>query len=297
MSCKMHLRAKLPVGSIHGRWWWRLQEIVDPEIGPSTSIHVPMRYWVHEASSGFPAGVGRTMYRKYFADTPGLVLTVLFASSRPDLRRRSHFADPDSIWFNVFYGCYEIEVDAERWGRPFAYVPAAGHGEDAFTVHTPDLARIVKADWNLLSNGIYGVDADELARVESLGLSEVRGAYLGRISRPGWDRSFDLAELSDVTVVNPNCAHAPRGFVQRVWRLAFGTHAGARAVASSQLRLRAYVAWRREGNSFRTTVFGGCVNQRFDELEPERNARFLDLQMGVLEHALARQKGLGFRGR
>ena len=294
----------LPVGSVHGKRLPRAPRVDDPRLGRSKGLPIAMRFRLDEDATGFPAGIGRAAHRALFSGQPGLTVHVVFACAAPDLLGRSAFADPRSAWFDVFFGYYEVEVDAAAWGRPFAYDrDAAGR----LTLRLEELARLVRADWNYLSNGVYGVPAAAARAIDARGLDELVAKDLGRVRPAGCDRAFDQASLEDMVVVSPYsndggrdaCSH---GLVGWLWRRSFGTCRTpglAPSFAPTSLRMRAYVCSEPGVGAsgqpvHRTYVFGGAVNQAYDAVDPAENARFLGLQMASLEGILAEHRDLGF---
>lgn len=155
----------LPVGTLAGRAWWPPLALPDPELGHLTSLPVPTRFHLGPGGTGFPRGIGARAHAAHFAEAPPLVVKVQFACAGADLLRRGPYADPRSPWHNVFFGAYEVRVDAEAWGRPFAFDAA----EATASPRGEDVVRLGKADWNDLSNGLYGVPRAVAAPHDPLG--------------------------------------------------------------------------------------------------------------------------------
>lgn len=301
------VRSLLPLGSINGRSFAVVPVIADPRIGRSRGWPLVMRFRVDDAAAGFPGGIGRIAHRALFSGSPGFTLNVVFASARPSLFGRSDYANPRSIWYNVFFGYYQVDVSREAWGRPFAYDL---HAEGGPAIRVEELARLLKADWNHLSNQLYGVPEDAirpLDRVDPRGLESDHG---GRVRKEGWDGAWDALEIRELEVVGPYSAAEGRDYVDLgpvtglLWRLCFGTHprcAGdARSFHPTRLRMRAYLCFaagedERGEAVYRTFVFGAVINKDYDRVDPEENARFMDLQMEEIERLIGEQRGIGFR--
>jgi hypothetical protein len=94
----------------------------------------------------FLADVGRIVKQRLFADTGPLTLNIIACvglgadpGTGPGV-----YADPESPWFNVFFGVYQVDcAKADGWTRPFGY--EAANGVDS-VVHGEDLVRIGTAD-------------------------------------------------------------------------------------------------------------------------------------------------------
>ncbi|MCB9778920.1 MAG: hypothetical protein H6742_10185 [Alphaproteobacteria bacterium] len=147
-----------------------------------------------------------------------------FACAGADLLRRGPYADPRSAWHNVFFGVYEVRVDAAAWDRPFAFETAlpgaAPRGED--------VVRLGKADWNDLSNGLYGVPRAVAAPHDALGAARWQEGAPETIEGVEW-RTVSFTNASAVSAWR-NPADGARfdrdaGLVGVLWRLVFGTPA------------------------------------------------------------------------
>jgi hypothetical protein len=299
------LARRLPLGLVNGRWLRSPPEIDDPRIGRSRGLPFAMRFRIDDAAAGFPDGIGRIVHRALFPGCPGFTVNVVYACARPDLWLRSSFADPRSIWHNVFVGYYQVDVSCAEWGRPFAYdVDAEGRA----TLRQEELARLLKADWNHLSNQLYGVPEASILPLNQIDLEGLGFSPKGRVRKEGWDGAWDLADIGKLEVVSPYSAsggrdYAPLGAVTALlWRLSFGTfreQVAPESFPSTSLRLRAYLSFRRTTDArgepvYQTLVFGATINRDYDGVDPAENARFLELQMRALEGLIGRERGVGF---
>jgi hypothetical protein len=89
----------------------------------------------------------------------GFVFNTVPCVGEPGPQNIGKYTDPESCWFNVFLGYYQIDVDAQKWGRPFGYV--CDHKAES-AVRRDDLIRLGKADWNWFSNWMYGVPTEAI---------------------------------------------------------------------------------------------------------------------------------------
>jgi hypothetical protein len=154
---------RLPlVGDIDGRFRSPGARIDDPRFGRSEGLPFTLEVVVDGERSA-PAGVGREVDRVFFRDRGKLLFNVSFACGKPQgLFRRGLYGDPRSHWFNVFFGCYQIDVPKRVWGRPF------GYREDGRTIDRDEVLRIGKSDWNYFSNWIYGVPDSAITPTDRL---------------------------------------------------------------------------------------------------------------------------------
>jgi hypothetical protein len=298
-----HLR--IPLGAINGSYLRAPPQIDDPRIGRSRGLPFALEFRIGEGETGFPGGIGRVVHRALFPGAPDFAVHIKFACARPGLLGQSDFANPASIWYNVFVGYYQVEVDQEAWGRPFGYdLDAEGHGE----LRLEEIARLVRADWDHISNELYGVPARAIAAMNARGREAFEHEYQGRVRKEGWDGAFDLAEFRNLQVIGPHSARGGADYVNLgalvgpLWRRAFGTHPAALGVESflaCRLRMRAYFCFKparsRAGRPvYHTFVFGGSIHSGHDGVDAAENARFLDLQMDELERIIAGERGIGF---
>lgn len=290
------------LGAVDGKIFGDAVRIHDPRFGSSYSPGVVLRIEVADHGDFAPAHVGHLVWDAFFRGSPPLVFNVSFAcgASGPE---GGTYADPESIWFNVFVGYYEIDVSKERWGRPFGY---RFEGGDARIV-LGDVLRIGKADWNYFSNYVYGVPLEAVRRHDSL--SGARADYLGRV--PVGAREWDLLELADVDVVSAYVSGADGQSLREndpvstpLWRRAFGVPRPRpdfpTSFVGTRVRARFYMSFT-EGidphtheRVYRTTVFGGTTNEGYPHAMDNR--RFLEAQLAAVRDVMVRRfPDLGFR--
>jgi hypothetical protein len=285
-----------PTGAINNRWLRAPPEVDDPVIGRSRGIPFAMRFRISPEATGFPGGIGRIAHDALFSGRPGLTFNVCYACGPQG------YADPRSIWHDVFFGCFQVDVVQEEWGRPFAY------DDGGSRVLREELARLVKADWNHLSNQLYGVPGEAVARFDAIDPEELGKKPTLRVRKEGWDGAWDLVEFDDLEVVSPYSAQGGRDYEDRgalvawLWRWSFGTssaQAGAESFPAAHLRMKAYLSWKpgvdaRGVPVYHTLVFGAVINKAYDAVDPAENERFLALQMRSIEALLAAERGAGF---
>lgn len=288
------LFSRLPLATIDGRLRVRALSLPDDGLGAARGLPMALRLRVHPGDRGFPAGIGGEVHARAFADRPGFDVAVVFGCAAPDHRGRSAYADPRSPWYGVFFGYYEVVVDARAWGRPFGFVP---DGLGGWVVEPRELARLGKADWNHFSAGLYGVPLEACVACDDT-RDDAAPIVHGEVDVGA--RRFVHVELPRVRVVGPYGGPGGDGYRDRVpwvgavWRRAFGRFdeevVGAQAFAPIAMRGRFDVACAPGvglGGApiFRTWVGGGSQNLA----HPARREteRLLERQLACVRAALA----------
>jgi hypothetical protein len=171
--------------------------------------------------------IGRLVKRKLFPDHPPFTFNVLACCGSPTgaATGPGTYSDPDSIWFNVFYGSYQLDcAKSDGWQRPFAYESAAGIES---VPHAEDIVRLGKADWNWFSNYLYGVPAAACDRCSGVDMQRVHQfpRPMATIGTTQWH----VLTMHDIEVASCYESQAPgaeRLVINSVltpgWRLSFG---------------------------------------------------------------------------
>jgi hypothetical protein len=246
--------------------------------------------------------VGRIVRRKLFPKPRGdFVFNTVACVGAPDDRNLGTYTNPNSPWFNVFFGYYEIDVSAEEWGRPFGYRNDAGIDSE---VEFEDVVRLGKADWNWFSNWMYGVPKRCLRQYTEVDMSKVTfaeasGAHpvSGEEIRSVFDckgRLWHFLTLNGVEVASSyeSDAHDADKLVKnspmwRAWRDSFGLPNPQRgkdvSFIPTTMHAQFYMAYQRNGNTFQTLMFGATVlvDEQGKWVQP-----FLDEQLRALEQVI-----------
>jgi len=239
--------------------------------------------------------VGKLVKEAFFPDDPPFLFNVAFSCGDPGIFGKGLYTDPRSIWFNVFFGYYEIDAPCSTWARPFGYRAAA----PGAAVEFADVVRIGKADWNYFSNHVYGVPLAAIRPLDAIDMGTVTRRDLGR-KRIG-DSWWDHIELDGVEVVSAYTAPGEKGrledtdgFFSRIWRAIFGRpcpRPGATpSFVPTRMRAELYMAWTKakdvdvNGPVWRTLIFGGTV--RSDHPDGAAARRFLDRQLAAVEKVM-----------
>jgi hypothetical protein len=300
---------KLPmVGDIDNRFAAPEVQLKDPRFGESQGLPFVMEVPVDDEHTP-PAGVGKKVDDTFFQHRSKLLFNVSFACGKPQgLFRRGVYGDPRSIWFNVFFGYYEIDVEQTAWGRPF------GYEADGTTIHWDDVLRIGKSDWNYFSNWMYGVPDAAIDQTNfPLRGPQTTTTHLGRKNING--RLWDVLELDMVDVVSAYWSGSGQGLVERelwsfLWRASYGFPLGKKVVDEENffavpMKARLYMSFRKakDDNDFgvpayQTFLFGGTINQRYSAQSPSHkatNEAFLQAQLEAVEKVMQKDyPDLGF---
>ena len=248
-----------------------------------------------------PLGVGEIVDEIYFPGSPPVIFNVCFSCAKPDLAGRSAYADPTSHWFNVFFGFYEIDVSAARWGRPFGFTEAELAPQ---SVCVDDLLKIGKADWNYFSNWMYGVPRRYVDRYREIGTGAAapRATITPRLVRDGAGPPHVEGTIEGLRAVsgypagerleNNVCFWSP------VWRRVFGT-CGPRPgheqpFPGTSMKMKFWMRFE-EGHdvdlgerAYKTFLCGGSINESWPDAA--FNEEFLEAQMRAVRAAAFRKR-------
>ncbi|MDH4200783.1 MAG: hypothetical protein OEV66_10430 [Spirochaetia bacterium] len=124
-----------------------------------------------------------------FPDTPPFTFNVSFSCADPKTRS---YTNPDSHWFNVFFGYYEIDALAKDWKRPF------GYESNSSTVKIDEVLRLGKSDWNYFSNYMYGVPESHILPLNGPDPDTTYTIEKVKIGSKVWDKIV----INHITVVS-----------------------------------------------------------------------------------------------
>lgn len=298
-ACSSGCLSQLPdVGDIRGRLFPKAPAVKSARFGKSHSVPGVLEIKVDEQNAHV-GGVGGKVKRTFFSDTGPLVFNVVFSCGKPRSLRHGRYTDPRSIWFNVFFGYYEIDVPRSSWSRPFAYrFDAAGKA----TFEPSDLVKIGKADWNYFSNYMYGVPESAIAPYNAIVPGAVSVKTFPRVKIG--DTYWDELELDGVEVVSPYVARNGQKLVKNskkwthVWRQIFGrkTPRPERDVSffSTHMRAHVYAAYKPLEHdadlgepAFSTLIFGATVNA--DYPDAQANTELMQAQLASIRDVIETQ--------
>ena len=294
------------LGDVDHHYLEKEPSVSDSKIGKSHAFPAALRIVVSGDADGPMHYIGRTAHDALFAQPayPEFAFKVVFASADTSFFGDSDYANPVSIWFNVFFGYYEIDAPTRLWNRPFGYQSASPDSPVALE----DIVRIGKADWNYFSNHMYGVPRDEIVPYDVVDMSAVKAHDLGRqkIGRDYWDH----VTLADVTVVTAALSTKDKKQLENTdsvysdaWRYAFGTSSRSDKISQSfapaKMSGEFFMSFRKQRDEeygeevYKTFIFGGTFDQGY--ADAAENARFLALQLESLKAIIPSEKRTGFK--
>jgi hypothetical protein len=263
-------------------------KVLDPELGESASLPAGITVTIDDRAfeaRHWLGGIGALADAALFSgpEYPLFRLTVAFSCARTDLSGTSPYADPRSPWFNVFFGFYQVEAPPP-WRRPFAHEPDG-------RVRFEDMLRLGKADWNYLSNRIYGVPGQYADVTNPIDGTEKTAASP---SVPIGKLLWNEIEMRQVEVVSPYASGGKSTYtvfdraLTPLWQRSFGVHPPVEGETASffPVRMRALgllCFTEMATGGFKTFVFGAAVRE--DAEDPVATERLLALQMRALRDA------------
>ncbi len=227
--------------------------------------------------------VGSMVKHFIFPEHPPFVFNTVACVGAFPAGGAGKYTDPESIWFNVFLGYYQIDCAKSDWERPFGYRTADGSLSQP---EPEDLARLGKSDWNWFSNWGYGVPADILIPLSNVNMGSVNFAERGLVVI-GNSRWHEL-ELGRIEVAS--CYLAEGGQLQHntviaaVWRDGFGAPCPRPEYPESFLPTVTNavidMAYWEDEDSYHTVLFGGTTAYDADPA-------FLAAQLASTQHVIA----------
>jgi hypothetical protein len=240
------------------------------------------------------ADVGQIVKQRMFPDHPPFTFNTVACVGGVKEGAPGLYSDPDSIWFNIFFGYYQLDAAKAEWSRPFGYRSADGIESE---IEAEDVVRLGKSDWNWFSNWMYGVPLDSVLPYSDPGMGSV-GVEIAAPERIG-DSTWHALTLRGVEVASTYESEA-RGAVRlvqntiidEVWRRAFGLpnprDDHAESFIPTQIDAQIRMAYWEEEDAYHTVIFGGTAPVG---AEPT----FLAVQMDAVDAVIERSyPGLGF---
>jgi len=240
------------------------------------------------------ADVGQIVNERMFSGYPPFVFNTVACVGGVEQGARGLYTDPSSIWFNVFFGYYQLDCQKEDWQRPFGYRSAAGVDSE---IEAEDIFRLGKSDWNWFSNWMYGVPTDQLLPYSSIDMSTigVEASPPTRIGSTMW-HCLTLREVEVASCYESDATDAVKlvhnTALDEVWRHSFGLPNPRPAFSDSfiptTIEAKVHMAYWEDERAFHTLIFGGTAAM-------EADPRFLEAQMAAVESVIAgNYAGRGF---
>jgi hypothetical protein len=228
---------------------------------------------------------GRIVKKELFPDHAPFVFNTIACVGQAGPEGRGLYGDPNSIWFNVFFGCYQIDAPRSEWSRPFAYRDA--HGA-ASQIEFDDIARLGEADWNFFSNWMYGVPMDAIRPYMGVDpVTTTQDATPNLIGTTLWHRAT-VEGVTCVSTYESNGRGAERlvtnSLIDDVWRRAFGLpNPQADRLESfvpTTLRAEFLMAYFEDADAYHTVICGGTATVPVEQ-------EFLAAQMDAIQNVVA----------
>jgi hypothetical protein len=289
------LRFSPGVGQIAGSSAVQEPLVIDERFGRS-QLCTPavLRIFVTEEDREV-SRAGALAKRRLFADLPPFVFnTVACVGQAEGEDRLGLYTNPNSHWFNVFFGYYQLDAAKADWSRPFGYRTARGVDSE---VAVEDVVRLGKSDWNFFSNWNYGVPDDVVDRYTKvdLGAMPVKLGTPERIGGSLWHPlTIDSVEVA--STYESEAADARRlvtnTILADVWRDSFGMPSPqpdwTESFVATKLRASVWMAYREDAEAYHTTIFGGTLTEGSDP-------GFLAVQLDAVRTVMERSyPDLGF---
>lgn len=273
---RVRIRFDPAVGEIGGRL--EVEEpVVDAYGGSQLCTPAILRMHVDPEERAI-SDAGRLVKDTLFPDHPPFVFNTIACVGAADAEARGAYGDPTSVWFNVFFGCYQIDATKSDWNRPFGYRSADGSDSD---IEFDDIIRLGKADWNFFSNWMYGVPRSAVDRHNAIEATpgEQQTTRIG-------DTLWHGASLGDVVCVSTYESDADgaerlveNSKIDDIWQRAFGLPNPQPGMAQSfvptTLYAELYMAYQEDDVAYHTVICGGTANVGADE-------RFIGAQMAAI---------------
>jgi hypothetical protein len=214
------------------------------------------------------APVGPIVKQKLFADSPPLVLNIVASCGSPaSVGAPGVYGDPDSPWFNVFFGTYQMDcATTDGWKRPFGYETASGVDS---ALHGEDIARIGSGDWNWFSNYMYGVPVDVCDEYSTINMSKV--TFEGPTPVVLGTSTWHQVTMKGVVVASAYESDAPgarqlveNSLLTNEWRTSFGLPSPradhTTSFIGTELESTVLMTYWQDDTGYHTLMFGGtCV--------------------------------------
>jgi hypothetical protein len=269
------------VGEIGGTVEFVEPVVDDPTYGRS-QLCTPAILRLHvDAGERAISDAGRLVKEKLFKDRGPFVFNTVACVGPLDDDGRGAYPNPNSIWFNVFFGCYQIDAPKSGWDRPFGYVSA---DEAESKICFDDVTRLGEADWNFFSNWMYGVP---LEKIEPYGAIDPVDTHQEPAPVPIGNTLWHTATIEKAICVSTYESDAPgaarlvrNSVIDEVWRRAFGLpnpqEGNSDSFVPTTLRARLHMAYSEDDDAYHTMICGGTA-------VVTAKAEFLATQMTAVE--------------
>ena len=227
---------------------------------------------------------GRLVKNTLFEEHPPFVFNTIACVGEADGRGRGAYGNPNSIWFNVFFGCYQIDAPRSDWTRPFGYLSADGA---ASQIAFDDITRLGEADWNFFSNWMYGVPLEAIEPYNKVDpVKSVQEPEAEVIGNSLWHRAT-VDGVRCVSTYEARGSEAARLVtntrIDHVWRRAFGLpnpqDDQRTSFVPTTLRAEFRMAYAEDEAAYHTVICGATATVPVD-------SDFVEVQMSAIRAAI-----------
>lgn len=285
------------LGDINNSQYNNPVRVHSEEFGNSANIPIITEIIVGE-ERGIPGNVEQKVHDIFFSDYPEFTFNVSFSCGayNPLMPASGTYTDPHSVWFNVFFGYYEIDAPLSTWDRPFGYMEKDGE----LVPNNDEIIRLGKADWNYFSNYMYGVPEEYIEPHNALDYDEIKVLDPSAREKIG-DKYWDAVGMDDVEVVTAYTSgrdgrelesHDP--LFTPIWRLSYANPHPSGDYDESffpvRMDARFYMSYKIEYDEdygemvYKTYFFGGTKNNLYPD--EAANRRFLAEQLEAVKQTI-----------
>jgi hypothetical protein len=283
------------IGSFGGETAVEEPVVEDERFGRSQlCTPVALRIYVEDEDRAI-TDIGRTVKQRMFPDHPPFVFNTIACVGGVKEDAPGLYTDPNSIWFNVFFGYYQLDAPKKDWSRPFAYRSAEGIDSE---IEIDDLLRLGKSDWNWFSNYLYGVPIESIlpysgVSKDGIGIEHSEPLEVGSTLWQGITlRNVEVASCYESDMPGAQSL-TTNTIIDDVWRHSFGLpnpqpdHPDSFIPTTIDAALR--LAYHEDDEAFHTTIFGGTAASGADPA-------FIEAQLEAVKDVVERNyPGLGFK--
>ena len=291
------------VGEFKGRYLVQPPVIEDPEKFGKASKNPTLLELYVSTDKQWPLSVGKLVNDTFFRTDPPIVFNVCFSCAKPTMLHGGDYSNPESHWWNVFFGFYEIDVPAGKepdgWERPFGFMSnTPGDLRPNFC----ELMKIGKADWNYFSNHVYGVPLahcrkhDDIPKCED-GIPTEGAACSSEIIEDLHGHKYVEGMIDGMEVVSGYASRAgdrlenPYCIISAIWRSVFGrprpSPSFPKSFEPTTMKMKFLARWVEEYDddlkcvAYKTFIYGGAINktwaeERAKDLSPEEQKEDAD---------------------
>ena len=255
------------VGEIGGRTDVYPPSVRDPVYGDSQNCTgTILRIHVDDQPRMLCEVGSKVKSRMFPAPYPPFVFNAVACVGAFEVDGHQRYGNPDSRWFNVFLGYYQLDCAKPAWDRPFGFCTADGADSQP---SIEDLNRLGKSDWNYFSNWDYGVPEQALEPYCDVTAASSDPVDRGLVTIAG--RRWRQVDLLDVEVASCYVSDAPGAeplvhntIIDGMLRQGFGypdPHPD-HPVSFIPTRLDAtlHMAYFEDDGYFHTLIFGGTAH-------------------------------------